>query len=128
MNIKTAAFVFALFTGILSGNAYAGPASYYCTASGTCVAKIKRVNVNRGDISFTLQLPASELDKLPCAAGASVVNFRLPPSDEGNQRYEQMFRMVTLGATRRIPVELLVGGSSYDCQPLAIALSFGHRH
>lgn len=124
MRTKTMTSAFLFLAACFYGTAYAGPASYYCTPSGHCVAKIQRVNVNRGDISFTLQLPASQLDKLPCAAGASVVNFRLPPMDEGNKRYRQMFKMVTLGATRQIPVELLVGGGSYDCQPLAIALSF----
>jgi len=126
MRTKAATLVFLFLAGCFYATAYAGPASYYCTSSGHCVAKIKRVNVNRGDISFTLQLPVAELDKLPCAAGASVVNFRLPPADEGNKRYRQMFKMVTLGATRQIPVELLVEGGTYDCQTYAIALSFQH--
>lgn len=110
-----------------SANARPGPGGQ-CTADGMCVAKIKRVNVNRGNVSFTLKLPASELDKLPCAAGASVVNFFLPPTDEGNQRYRQMFKMVTLGATRQIPVEVGVTGDAFDCQTSAIALTFGHGH
>ena len=123
MKIKAATIITGLLALGLCSSAYAGP-SAHCTASGHCVAKIERVNVNQGDISFTLKLPASELDKLPCAAGEPVVNFRLPPADEGNQRYQQMFKMVTLAATRQIPVELLVGGGSYDCQTLAVALTF----
>ena len=128
MTIRTMAIAASLFSICVFGAAQAGVPSHYCTPDGFCIAKIKRVNVNRGDISFTLKLSASQLDNLPCSAGASVVNFRLPPKDEGNQRYEQMFKMVTLGATRQIPVELLVKGGSYDCQSYAIALSFGRRH
>jgi len=128
MNIKTTALAVSLFAICIFGAAKAGVPSYYCTSNGFCIAKIKRVNVNRGDISFTLKLSASQLDNLPCSAGASVVNFRLPPKGEGNQRYEQMFKMVTLGATRQIPVELLVKGGSYDCQTYAIALSFRRSH
>ncbi len=128
MKINRAAIVFALFSACLFGAAYAGVPAYYCTSNGFCKAKIKRINVNRGDIDFTLQLPASEYDNLPCAAGSPVAGFRLPPESEGNQRYAQMFRMLTLGATRGIPVELLVRGGAYDCQADAIALSFGGKH
>ncbi|HKI74665.1 MAG TPA: hypothetical protein VJ998_08475 [Pseudomonadales bacterium] len=127
MHIKTAAIASSIFAVCLFGVAYAGP-SYYCTPNGFCKAKIKRINVNRGDIDFTLQLPASEYDNLPCAAGSSVAGFRLPPKSDGNQRYEQMFKILRLGATRGIPVEILVIGGAYDCQADAIALSFGSKH
>lgn len=85
-----------------------------CYDSGSyayCMGPIRNVNINQSTITFTLDLPGSEISKLSCAAGNTYANFYLGSHDNYNEMYEALRYAMAHNNYIRIGIT----GGAYNC-------------
>lgn len=67
-----------------------GQCTDYGGGSGSCTGPIDHININQSVITFTMDLPASEISKLSCNGGASYANFYVAKTDNYNELYDAL--------------------------------------
>lgn len=85
-----------------------------CYDSGSyayCEGPIRNVNINQSLITFTLDLPGSEISKLSCAAGNTFANFYLGNHDN----YNEMYDALRYAMAHNNHIRIGITGGAYNC-------------
>lgn len=83
----------------------------YGSGYGTCSGPIDHININQSMITFTMDLPSSEISKLSCNGGASYANFYL--ADTPN--YDELYDGLRYALAHNKVIRIGVTNSPYSC-------------
>lgn len=83
----------------------------YGSGYGSCTGPIDHININQSRITFTMDLPASEIAKLSCNGGASYANFYLADTENYNELYDAL----RYALENNNHIRLGITGNPYGC-------------